>query len=420
MAGTPRVHWQHRWPAAAAHLLQRWGPVDAETGLTAFRFAAVSGTAEPPEERPWTTVPSPAEVARYGRFPETFTGAGRAGHRHPVAVEPINHALNLGWRKGGWKAARSPEETADEVGVLLTSLLDAAPAGLGEPARELIAGLVRKMFVHSFMDDWVRVTVAARPDGPALGDEVHLLGRDLGGETFRLSVAPAASLPQPHTGELWPDPARLVNRKTDPPRTLTEQQYRQADLGIRAACAAKVLGELVWLTNNDRMRVTVKTEPHGLKLDCAAPDDADSAFRSWWPGSPLCADLLREEWWEDEDIANPRRLGEETLAEFLTDFELHNLEQARSGAWAMQEIGDYDPDDDPQPRFPGDRLVALLGRDLFDTVTRQVMDGPSGVRPLAYGIGVPFHITPDDYGFYGCLMLTGPELVGIITIEAMA
>ncbi|GAA3624889.1 hypothetical protein GCM10022419_133070 [Nonomuraea rosea] len=413
------VHWSHRWLAAAAHLLQRWGPVDSETGLAAFRFAAISGTAATPEERPWMTTPELTEVARYGGFPQTFTGAGRAGLRHPVAVQPLNHALDRGWREGGWAAARPPEEVAHEAGLLLTSQLNAVPGKLGEPARELIAELVREMFVHSFMNDWVRVTVAARPDGPALSDEVHLLGRDLGGETFRLSVASAASLSPLHKAGRWPDPARLLTRTTDPRRALTEQQYRHADLGVRVACTAEVLGEYVWLTNNDRMKVTVKVGPHGLNLDCQSPD-ADATFRTWWCESAPCADLLREEWWEDEDITGPRRLDEETLARFLADFEEHNLGLARSGAWAMRQIGDYGPEDDPRPRFPGDRLVALLGRDLFDTVTRQVTSGFSNVRPLAYGIGVPFDIGPDDYGFYGCLLLVGPAFLGLITIEAMA
>lgn len=66
MAGMSMVHWSHRWLAAAAHLLQRWGPVDRETGLAAFWFAAISGTAVTPKERPWTTAPEPAEVARCG------------------------------------------------------------------------------------------------------------------------------------------------------------------------------------------------------------------------------------------------------------------------------------------------------------------------------------------------------------------
>ncbi|MFC7830953.1 hypothetical protein [Streptomyces sp. NPDC057375] len=93
---------------------------------------------------------------------------------------------------------------------------------------------------------------------------------------------------------------------------------------------------------------------------------------------------------------------------------------ARIGAWAMEEIDDYDIDDDPQPRFPGDRLVALLGRDVFDTTAAQVAGAPGDGHPAAYGIGLPFEISDEDYGFYGCLLLVGPERTGIITIDAMA
>ncbi|MEU4232018.1 hypothetical protein AB0F17_47665 [Nonomuraea sp. NPDC026600] len=411
------TYWGHRWPVAATHLLERWGPVDTQTDLPAFRFTPISGVAPTPEDQPWTTAPTPVEVANFGRFPETFAGVGEAGFRHPVAVEVLNHAINPGPGKGGWTGARPLEEVAAEVELLLTDLLDVGPGTLDEPAQELIAGLVRKLFVCSRDYDLVRVTVAAQPGGAPLDDELHLLGRDLYGNTFRLSVAPATSL-QP-LGPLWPEPARLMKGEIDPPRSLNEQDYRRADLAIRASCIAEVLGELVWLTNNDRMKITVEAERHGLNLDCAAPEDADARFRSWWPKSARCTELAGEEWWDEGHVTSPHRLYEESLTRFLTDFEQHNLALAASGAWAMREIDDYDADE-PQPRFPNDRLVALLGRDLFDTLTKQVANSSGNVRPLAYGIGLPFEITPEDYGFYGCLLLVGPESMGILTIEAMA
>ncbi|NRQ36519.1 hypothetical protein HII36_32500 [Nonomuraea sp. NN258] len=140
------------------------------------------------------------------------------------------------------------------------------------------------------------------------------------------------------------------------------------------------------------------------------------SFRDWWPESARCAGLLREEQWEDDEVMRPHRLDEEALATFLTDFERHDLEQAGSGAWAMRRIDD----DDPRPRCPGDRLVALLGRDLFGTVIQQVMDDPGDVRPLVCGIGVPFGAGPGDHGFSGCLLLVGPTRLGLVMIEATA
>ncbi|MGW3564336.1 hypothetical protein ACWDSL_10650 [Streptomyces sp. NPDC000941] len=333
-----------------------------------------------------------------------------------MAVEVLNHAIE---HPGvPWTSARPDGEVAEEVHRLLIDTFSSGSDAPDDRARELIAALARKL--AGAFRDLVRVTVAAEPGGRPLGDELHLLGRDLGGDTFRLSIAPSAA-PPPSDG-LWPDPSRALDGKIAAPPTLTEDEYRQADLAVRAGCAAKLLGEFVWLTNNDRMEVDVKVQPHGLDLDFADPgavDAADAAFRAWWPKSDRWAELVDDEWWE-EDEADLRRLDAETLATVQTEFEEHNLEQARTGAWAMGEIDDYDPDDDPQPRFPGDQLVAFLGRDVFDTVTAQVTDGPGDMDPPAYGIGLPVDVSGEDYGFQACLLLVGAESVGIVTIDASA
>ncbi|ADI10651.1 hypothetical protein SBI_07531 [Streptomyces bingchenggensis BCW-1] len=303
----------------------------------------------------------------------------------------------------------------ENVHRLLTDALSSESDTPDERARELIAALAREL--AGGFRDLVRVTVAAEPGGHPLDDELHLLGRGLGGDTFRLSIAPSAPLP-PANG-LWPDPSRVLDGEIAAPPTLTEGEYRQADLAVRAGCAAELLGEFVWLTNNDRMEVNVNVQPHGLDLDFADPGAVDAAFRAWWPKSDRWAELVEDEWWE-EDEADLHRLDDETLATVLTEFEDHNLEQARTGAWAMGDIDDYDIDDDPQPRFPGDQLVVFLGRDVFDTVTAQVADGSGGVAPPAYGIGLPVDVSDDDYGFQACLLLVGAESVGIVTIDASA
>ncbi|MES4901545.1 MULTISPECIES: hypothetical protein [unclassified Streptomyces] len=374
------------------------------------------GSAPSPSERPWHAAPTSLEIAEYGGFPGTFAGEGTSGHRHPVAVEVLNHAIEHPGEP--WTSARPDGEVTEDVHRLLTGALSSGSDAPAERARELIAALAREL--AGGFRDLVRVTVAAEPGGHPLDDELHLLGRGLGGDTFRLSIAPSAALP-PSDG-LWPDPSRVLDGEIAAPPTLTEGEYRQADLAVRAQCAAELLGEFVWLTNNDRMRVGLKVQPHSLDLDLADPDAADAAFRAWWPKSDRWAELADDEWWEEENEAELRRLDDETLARVLADFEAHNLEQARSGAWAMGEIDDYDIDDDPQPRFPGDRLVALLGRDVFDTVTAQVTggSGSKSVLPLAYGIGLPFEVSDEDYGFRACLLLVGAESVGVVTIDASA
>ncbi|MDX3224782.1 hypothetical protein [Streptomyces sp. ME19-01-6] len=330
-----------------------------------------------------------------------------------MAVEVLNHAIEHPAEP--WTSARPVGEVTEHVSRLLTGALSSGPATPDERARELIAALAREL--AEGLHDLVRVTAATEPGGHPLDDELHLLGRHLNGNTFRLSIAP--SVPLPSSDGLWPDPSRVLAGEIAAPPTLTEGEYRQADLAVRANCAAALLGEFVWLTNNDRMKVDVKVQPHGLDLDFAAPGAVDATFRTWWPKSDHRAELVDDEWWE-EDEAELRRLDGETLARVLTDFDEHNLEQARSGAWAMEEIDDYDIDDDPQPSFPGDRLVVLLGRDLFHTVTTQVAGGSGGVLPLAYGIGLPFEVSDEDYGFRACLLLVGTESVGIVTIDAAA
>ncbi|MGC0417850.1 hypothetical protein [Embleya sp. AB8] len=393
-------------PVAAMRLLQYWGPTRPGTDLPAYRCVPVSGQAPPPTERLWDVPPSPAEVTRYGGFPETSTEDGPSGHRYPVAVETVNHTIVVPERLGhSWTSARPAEEVAEEIERLLTGALAPGPSGpcalapgpdAGAPdeqARELIAVLAAEL--AGGHRDLLRVGVAAEPGGAPLDDELHLLVRSHLGDTLRLSITAA------------PSAAFLGGSYAG--------ADRRAEPAGRAECAAELLGEFVWLSNNERMRVEVRIVPHGLGLDPADPDDA---VRAWWRKSDHWARLVDDEWWEEDEQLRP--LDEETLTEFLAAFQEHNVSMAGSGAWAMGEIDDYDIDDDSQPRFPGDRLVALLGRDVFDATAAQVAGAPGDGRPAAYGIGLPFEISDEDYGFHGCLLLVGPERTGIITIDAMA
>ncbi|WP_255956160.1 hypothetical protein [Streptomyces odontomachi] len=404
-------------PFAAAHLVQRWAPVHHGTAHAAFWSVAVRGSAPPPEERSWADPPSPAEVAEYGGFPQAFAAAGGAGLRHPVGVRPLNHAIG---RKGRpWTRARPAEEVAAELDRLLTGVLSAGPEALPEPVRELVPLLAQKLAAD--FADLVRVDVAAEPDGPPLDAELHLVGRNIFGKTLRISLAPAPST-RPPDG-LWPDPRLALDGDLAAPATLSEDAYRGADLAVRADCVGRLLGEFVWLSNNERMRVTTLLEHHHGTLDPAAPD-LDTAFAAWWPSTDLCAELYDEEWWEEGTA--PRRLDEGTLARVQTDFEAHNLQLAWSGAWVMGEVADDDAptehwsDTDRAPAFPGDRLVTLLGRDLFATVRAQAI-GRTGDGPVAaYGIGLPFELSEEDYGVRACLLLVGAQAVGVVTIDAAA
>ncbi|WP_233515231.1 hypothetical protein, partial [Marinitenerispora sediminis] len=366
-----------------------------------------TGSAPPPEERPWTVPPAPAEAAAYGGFPEAF--GGPAGHRRPVAAEPLNHAIGRPGRP--WERARPAGEVAGEVGRLLTGVLSSGPGVPGEPVRELAAALAREL-AEGFRD--------CASGAPRL--------RTAPPATTRCTCSAATSTAAP-SGCPWRPRgrARTVGGRTRarradrtaPPRTRTAAEYRRAGLAVRADRAAVLLGESVWLTDNDRMDVRAWTGPFGRDVDAAVPDSADAAARAWWPESEPRERLLAAERWEEDGDGGPvpRRLDAGTLARSLADFEEHDLAQARSAAWVMGEIGDDDVDDDPQPRFPGDRLVAIPGHDLVGTVTELAAAGSGGARPRAEGIGLPIEEC-EDAGFRFCLLLVGAACVGAATVDA--
>ncbi|GLZ78424.1 hypothetical protein Afil01_32310 [Actinorhabdospora filicis] len=249
------------------------------------------------------------------------------------------------------------------------ALLPAAyPGDIPEIARELL-GQIASMLADG--GDLARVTVAAEPGGPAL-DELHLASRDHDGGTRILSLtAPATA-------------------ESDPVRALAD--------------AAEVLGEYVWLNNNERLEVTVRCEDHGL----AAVTDA--AFRTWWPTSQTAAGLLTGLWDEEPGI---ELLDDGTLAAFAASFTEDNLANARGGAWAAELIGDYDIDDDPQPRFPGDRLVELLSAELFERAA--ALAGSPG---LVHGLGLPEAGEEPEYGVIAAVVFTGPGRVVTLAISA--
>lgn len=173
----------------------------------------------------------------------------------------------------------------------------------------------------------------------------------------------------------------------------------------RLRLEADLLGEYVWLNNNERLRVDPRFEPHGL----STPGDA--AFRAWWPKSETAA-WFAEEYPACEDLPI-EPLDAEGLAAVRAEFLAWNLDAARSGAWAMELIGDYDIDDDPQPDFPGRRLVELLSASVIDGVVTEA--GAAGVDAAAYRIG---YADDQDYGPVGALLFVGPERLGVVAIDA--
>lgn len=330
----------------AVRLLAHWGPTRPGTGAPAFVTSTVDGTLPDPAEWPWAVPPEP----------ERFD-LGSGGR--PSAVEVLNHAVR---EPNGWTSARDPEDVAENVRALLGRALG---PGLDEGANELIAAIAVEL---AGFPDLVRLTVE--------GGGLRLLGRDPFGVTITISIRPST--------------------------------VEHADHVERARLAAEVLGEYVWITNNDRMRVEVTIEPHRVDLANGA---VDASFRSWWATSATAA-KLGEDYWDDEPAMG--LLDADALAAVRAGFLTHNLDNARSGAWAMELIGYYDIDDDPQPGFPGDRLVELLTAGVFDGLV-DALDGPE----LVYGIGFPVDGKDED-GLLGALLFVGSERVGVVAISAVA
>ncbi|MEV7230017.1 hypothetical protein AB0M79_23825 [Polymorphospora sp. NPDC051019] len=357
--------------AATVRLLDCWTPSDPDTGARLWRVTAAFGKAPTPVGQAWAAVPSPAELAEFGLFPD------RPG-RHPVGAEPLNRFVPAG---AGVAPERPPVEVAAVVAGLLADTFAAGPVPLDERTRLLVEHLAGQLAYGS--GDLLRLVVA-EPDGFPAGRELHLLGRGGAGRTTRVTVAPAGPVDD------------------------------RPDLATRTSGVAEVLAGLAWLSNNDRMEITTTVETHGLGLDRLAPAAADAVFRAWWAASERWAQIAER--WDDEV---PTPLGRGELAHVRADFERHNLDLARSAAWAMGRIGDYDPDDEPQPGFPGDRLVALLTRELFDCATERVTGDPGRGPLLAYGIGLPFEAHEDGEGFYGCLLLVEPDRVGVLLVDAV-
>lgn len=301
------------------------------------------GELPPPDERTWAEPPDPAE------FAALFPG------RVPLAVEVLNHRLDP---DDEFADARPRPEVTAEVWALL---LAAHPDDLPEPARELLGQLA---FEFAEAGELARVTLAAEPD------ELHLVSLDYNGAALVLS------------------PTTPDTTERDPVAVLTD--------------IADVLGEYVWLSNNDRLRVDATAEPHGLGAL------TDASFREWWPSSRTAASL-RGRLWDDEP--EPAPLDAEELAAFVTSFTADNLANARSGAWAAELIED-EALDDPRSRFPGDRLVELFTAELFDRAATL-----AGSPALVYGMGLPADEEVAEYGLMGAIVFAGAERVVTLGVD---
>ncbi|MEU8357158.1 hypothetical protein AB0C27_14180 [Nonomuraea sp. NPDC048882] len=137
-------------------------------------------------------------------------------------------------------SAGRPDEAAAYVIEALTETLETGSVPFERRAR-MLAGYLAGELTERACEHPLRVHVAAEPGGTPLDDELHLLVRDHDGETCRLSVAPATTVPPAGPDE-------------------------------RIAWVTTLLSEFLWMSNNDAVRFEVSVEPHG---------DTDAASRTW-------------------------------------------------------------------------------------------------------------------------------------------
>ncbi|MDL4773092.1 MULTISPECIES: hypothetical protein [Thermomonosporaceae] len=326
---------------AAAYVFERW--------LPGWRLEFVTGQAPPAHVRAWESAPAPADVAEYGAFPATFGGPG--GDRHPVGAEwfesePADESF------ASYRAASgSPDEGAEQVVGLVLGALEAGTGPLGRRART-IAGYTAGEFAGD-ADDLLVIEVATEPGGPAVDGELHLLARGGRGRTLRLALAPATAPPD-------------------------------GDPLARAEAVTTLLGDTLWVNNNNPLGFAVTFDDHGLDLSGADPA---AAFEAGWAGAG--------DWEVHEDGLRPLDDPRTTLVE---------SERALVEMACAQAL-----EQDAPEEIPGDQLVAWLVRELLHAA----VEGLGAAPLLAYGAGLP----PDLAGDGSCLLLVGPDRTVMIDVD---
>lgn len=372
------------------------------------------GFATPPwRVPPWASVPTPAEAARCGAYPDVFVDAGPAGRRYPIGV-------------------RSVSLPAAGVAALLVEFIADRHGGLDRRGHLLIREVAEQLTVPS--GDMLRVDVAASPNGDSLDDELHLLVRYRDGSTVRLAVtgdvvvsAGDAVVSVGSTGGAAGDlldPICLAGGHPDPVQ-LAVSHTDDAAFGARVAAITTLISGFLPVNNNDDMAFLVAVEPHGLALSEMDGVTADAAFRRWWEAPARAS--LRENWWaakgyNDGPVAllDPRE-----LAAMWDEFERDTVKYAVLIARDFHESDESPTGGEPAP--PEAHLVCWLIRDLAEQLTKRVAGPASGAPILVYMSHwrEMFKEPADDpsdplvYDDPSCqLVLMGPERAALVTVYA--
>ncbi|MGW9597240.1 hypothetical protein ACWHLZ_44055 [Streptomyces chartreusis] len=188
---------------------------------------------------------------------------------------------------------------------------------------------------------------------------------------------------------------------------MTGEGLQGAIFRTRVACAAGLLGEFLYLTNNDRMTFGVIVERRHLDLP-VGPGAANEAFRGWLSTSSL-GDRLRDEadcLDEEERLVAPESLLDgSALTELLADVEGNTVRGFLDTAGWTDTDGNVDTDDD--------HLVPWIIRDFVDQWTTRVLGGTDRMPLLAYAVGLPMSGCNDGDDAsdmnYGMHVLVGRE-----------
>lgn len=337
---------------AASELLVEWLPRKPENDDPAWRMELFASRT--PHDEEWETAPGLAEISECGGFPEVL-----GARRFPVDVELLDFEEGEGSHAGARASAGVPDDAAAQVIELVTATIEASEAEpLDRRARLLIGFMAGTFTDDSACEELVRIHVADEPGGAPLDDELHLLVRDIEGETMRLS--------------LWP-------------------RYTPGDPEGRLECVDTLLSELLWMNNNNPVTFETVIEAHGLGLDLTDPAAANSEFCEGWEGVDT---------WTAPDEAGMRRLGDGELAELVAEAEKAAVELAAATVYPSADV----------PEAEG-HLVTWLLRELVDTASDLVAE--DGTAPLAYASE---HLLPMD-GTGGRLMLVGAQDVALVEID---
>ena len=153
-----------------------------------------------------------------------------------MAVETLNARVQAGPGKP-WLGVRAAADAAGRVTQLLSAALSTGDRVLDRRAELLIDYVADELTREC--DDLLLISVAAEPGGSPIGEELHLLRRDIFGGTLRLAVAPAATVSPAADPGPGPD--------GDP----AEDDQPQAAFRARVASISEVLSDFLWLTNNE-------------------------------------------------------------------------------------------------------------------------------------------------------------------------